>query len=151
MRGVTPLRSIRICSNVPTISVPILKSHGAHAPYRTNNCLYRHTTRRKQKLKLRMIRSVRFHACGPNPRDTNNALRLCSRNSKAVSNIWICRPSTSLQRLIRLDCVNRRHRFSMKKPLRSSARGASCHTKQASNVNVVRVVLLDANSYLAYW
>jgi hypothetical protein len=37
----------------------------------------------------------------------------------------------------------------MKKPLRSSARGASFHTKHASNPNVVRVVLLDANSYLA--
>jgi hypothetical protein len=37
----------------------------------------------------------------------------------------------------------------MKKPLRSSARGACFHTKHASNVNVVRVVLLDANLYLA--
>jgi hypothetical protein len=48
-----------------------------------------------------------------------------------------------------LDRVNRRDRFSMKKPLRSSARGASFHTKHASNANVGRVVLLDANSYLA--
>jgi hypothetical protein len=39
----------------------------------------------------------------------------------------------------------------MKKPLRSSARGVSFHTKRASNANVVRVVLLDANSYLALW
>jgi hypothetical protein len=39
----------------------------------------------------------------------------------------------------------------MKKPLVSSARGASVHTKHASNANVVRVVLLDANSYLALW
>jgi hypothetical protein len=46
-----------------------------------------------------------------------------------------------------LDRVNRRDRFSMKK-LRSSARGASFHTKDASNANIVRV-LLDANSYLA--
>jgi hypothetical protein len=38
----------------------------------------------------------------------------------------------------------------MKKPLRSSARGASFDTKHATNVNVFRVVLLDANSYLAY-
>jgi hypothetical protein len=38
------------------------------------------------------------------------------------------RPSTSLQRLIRLDRVNSRDRFSMKKPLRLSARGASSHT-----------------------
>jgi hypothetical protein len=38
----------------------------------------------------------------------------------------------------------------MKKPLRSSARGASFHTKHASNANVVRGVLLDAKSYLAY-
>jgi hypothetical protein len=49
-----------------------------------------------------------------------------------------------------LDHVNRRDGFSMKKQLLSSARSASFHTKQASNVNVVRVVLLDANSYLAY-
>jgi hypothetical protein len=48
-----------------------------------------------------------------------------------------CRPSTSLQRLIRLDRVNRRDRFSMKKSLRSSARGASFHTKHASNVNAI--------------
>jgi hypothetical protein len=47
-----------------------------------------------------------------------------------------------------LDRVNRRDKFSMKKPLRSSARGASFHTKHASNANVGRVVLLDANSYL---
>jgi hypothetical protein len=37
----------------------------------------------------------------------------------------------------------------MKKPLLSSTRGAIFHTKHASNANVVRVVLLDANSYLA--
>jgi hypothetical protein len=39
----------------------------------------------------------------------------------------------------------------MKKPLGLSARGASFHTKHVSNANVVRVVLLDANSYLALW
>jgi hypothetical protein len=38
-----------------------------------------------------------------------------------------------------------------KKLLRSSGRGASFHTKHAKNANVVRVVLLDANSYLALW
>jgi hypothetical protein len=48
------------------------------------------------------------------------------------------------------DHVNRRDGFSMKKPFLWSARGASFHTKHATNVNVVRVVLLDANSYLAY-
>jgi hypothetical protein len=50
-----------------------------------------------------------------------------------------------------LDRVTRCDTFSMKKPLRSSARGASFHTKHASNANVVRVVLLGANSYLALW
>jgi hypothetical protein len=50
-----------------------------------------------------------------------------------------------------LDHVNRRDTFSIKKPFLSSARGAGFPTKQASNVNVVRVVLLDVNSYLAYW
>jgi hypothetical protein len=38
----------------------------------------------------------------------------------------------------------------MKRPLRSSARGANFHTKYASNANVVRIALLDANTYLAY-
>jgi hypothetical protein len=47
-----------------------------------------------------------------------------------------------------LDRVNRRDGFSMKKLLHSSARGASFHIKHAVNANVVRVVLLDANSYL---
>jgi hypothetical protein len=41
-----------------------------------------------------------------------------------------------------LDRVNRCDGFSLKKSLFSSARGASFHTKQASNVNVVRVVSL---------
>jgi hypothetical protein len=36
-------------------------------------------------------------------------------------------------------------------PFSSSARGASFHTKHASNTNVVRVELLDANSYLALY
>jgi hypothetical protein len=48
-------------------------------PYCTNDCLYRHATHRKQKPQPRIIRSVKFHACGPNPRskshDTKNALR----------------------------------------------------------------------------
>jgi hypothetical protein len=48
-----------------------------------------------------------------------------------------------------LDHVNRRDGFSMKKSFLSSASGASFYAKQASNVNVVRVVLLDTN-YLAY-
>jgi hypothetical protein len=48
-------------------------------------------------------------------------------------------PSTSLQRAYELD----RDRFSTKKPLCYSVRGASFHTKHA--------ILLDANSYLAYW
>jgi hypothetical protein len=43
-----------------------------------------------------------------------------------------------------LDRVSRRDRFSMKKPLCSSAKGASFHIKHASNANVVRVVSLDA-------
>jgi hypothetical protein len=39
-----------------------------------------------------------------------------------------------------LERVNRRDRFSM--PLRSSAGGASFHTKQALKANVVRVIEL---------
>jgi hypothetical protein len=41
--------------------------------------------------------------------------------------------------------------YSMIKSFRSSARSASFHTKHASNANVFRVILLDANSYLALW
>jgi hypothetical protein len=47
------------------------------------------------------------------------------RSYSISTSVPYSRPSTSLQRLIRLDRVNRRDRFSMKKPLRSSARGAS--------------------------
>jgi hypothetical protein len=36
----------------------------------------------------------------------------------------------------------------MKNPLHSSARGASFHTKHASNADIIRVVLFDANSYI---
>jgi hypothetical protein len=36
--------------SVPTTSVPILESGGAHAQYYTNDCQYCHATRRKQKL-----------------------------------------------------------------------------------------------------
>jgi hypothetical protein len=39
-----------------------------------------------------------------------------------------------------LERVNRRDGFAMNKLFLSTARGASFHTKQASNVNVVRVV-----------
>jgi hypothetical protein len=48
-----------------------------------------------------------------------------------------------------LDRVNCRDGFSMKKPFRTSARVAGFHTKYASNANVGRVVVFDANSYLA--
>jgi protein gp37 len=45
-----------------------------------------------------------------------------------------------------LDRIHR-DRYSMKKPFRSSARDAGVHTKHF-NANIVRVVSLDANSYL---
>jgi hypothetical protein len=48
-----------------------------------------------------------------------------------------------------LDRVNRRDGFSMKKPFRSSAGGASFYTKHAKNANFAQVVLLDANSALS--
>jgi hypothetical protein len=47
-----------------------------------------------------------------------------------------------------LDRVNGRDGYSMKKAISFAATGASFHTKHASNANVVRVVLLDAKSYL---
>jgi hypothetical protein len=67
VRGVTHCGD-SACVSVPTTLVSILEWDGAHAPYYTNDCPYRHATRRKQKLKLRVIRSVKFHACGPIPR-----------------------------------------------------------------------------------
>jgi hypothetical protein len=62
--GVLPHCRDSACVSVPTTLVSILESDGAHAPY-CKNCLYRHATRRTQKLKLRVIRGVKFHACGP--------------------------------------------------------------------------------------
>jgi hypothetical protein len=50
------------CVSVPSTSVSILEWDGAHAPYCTNDYLNCHTTRGKQKLKLHMIRSVKFYA-----------------------------------------------------------------------------------------
>jgi hypothetical protein len=61
VRGVTPLRIILMRERAHNFSAH-LDSDGAHAPYCTNDCLYRHATRRKQKLKLRMIRSVYTYA-----------------------------------------------------------------------------------------
>jgi hypothetical protein len=40
---------------------------GTHTVF-TIDSLYSHATRRKQKFKLRMIRSVKFYACGSIPR-----------------------------------------------------------------------------------
>jgi hypothetical protein len=58
VRGVTPLRSTR------------MREHAYHfsVHFRVGRCLYRHAIHRKEKLKLRMIRSVKFYACGPIPR-----------------------------------------------------------------------------------
>jgi hypothetical protein len=46
-----------------------------------------------------------------------------------------------------LDRVNRRDRFSIKKPFRSSSKDASFHTKQTSNANVVRVLHTYVHKY----
>jgi hypothetical protein len=46
VRGVTPLRSIRM--REPTTSVPSLESDGEHASYCINDCLYQHGTCRKK-------------------------------------------------------------------------------------------------------
>jgi hypothetical protein len=62
-----------------------------------------------------------------------------------------CRPSTSLYRLIRAQSRQSSRWIFYEKTVSLSARGASFHTKHASNANVVRVVLLDANSYLPLW
>jgi hypothetical protein len=127
------------------IIIIIIVSDGAHASYCTNDCHFLHATRIKQKLILRMIRSVKFHACGPSRvRDqicmtlkTSLVVEKLSKSLRKISKNWISRPSTSLQRLKRLDRFNRRDTFSMKKSLRSSARGASFHTKHTSNVNAI--------------
>jgi hypothetical protein len=71
----------------------------------------------------------------------NHWISSCGSQQKAtldyVYHLKKTKSSKSLQRLISLDRVNRRDRFSMKKPLLSSARGASFHTKHASNVNAI--------------
>jgi hypothetical protein len=49
VRGVTPVRRIRMLECAYNF-VPSLESDGAHTPYCTNDCLYRHAIRRKLKL-----------------------------------------------------------------------------------------------------
>jgi hypothetical protein len=49
-----------------TLKSPLV-SDGAHAPYCTTDCQFRHDSRRKLKLNLRMIHSAK-HACGAIPR-----------------------------------------------------------------------------------
>jgi hypothetical protein len=68
--GALPRCGASTCVSMPTTSVLIWDSRGAHALYCTNDYQYCHATRRKENWnsKLRIIRSVKFHACGPNPR-----------------------------------------------------------------------------------
>jgi hypothetical protein len=61
VRGATPLRNIRMCERAYNFSFHVKVWRGAR-----NDCRYRHATRaKKQKLKLRIIRSVKFHVSGP--------------------------------------------------------------------------------------
>jgi hypothetical protein len=66
VRAIIPVRGIRMRELAFNFSVHFSVRRGA--PYCTNDCQYRNATRRKQKLKLRMIRSVKFYACGLIPR-----------------------------------------------------------------------------------
>jgi hypothetical protein len=68
----------------------------------------------------------------------NDMFMLKKLNVCTVGQVRVCNISYVLDRVNRCE-----------KPLRSTARGASFHTKHASNANVVPVVLLKANSYLA--
>jgi hypothetical protein len=61
--GALPRCGAYACVSVTTTLVPILEPGGAHTPYCANDCQYCHATRRK--LKLRIVRSVKFHACRP--------------------------------------------------------------------------------------
>jgi hypothetical protein len=63
--------------------------------------------------------------------------------------VVFCTPSRVYRVKYVLDCVDRHDGYLWNIQFRSSARGASFHTKHASSANVVRIVLLDANSYLA--
>jgi hypothetical protein len=54
-------------------------------------------------------------------------------------------PNKSLNVKYALDRVNRREGYSMKKPFRSSARGASFHTKHTANAYIDRI---KTNVYL---
>jgi hypothetical protein len=58
--------------------------------------------------------------------------------------VRVCNVKYAIALIVAIDILG-------KNQFRSSARGASFHTKLVSNANVVRVVLLDANSYLALW
>jgi hypothetical protein len=61
-----------------------------------------------------------------------NLVKRGHRGRISVGHVRVCNV-----KYLRLDRVNRHDRFSMKNPLRSSARGASFHTKHASNVNAI--------------
>jgi hypothetical protein len=63
VRGVTPLRSIRMRDYNFSAHFRV----GTHAPYCTNDCQYCHATRRKLKLET-AYHPQREIACGPIPR-----------------------------------------------------------------------------------
>jgi hypothetical protein len=68
VRGVTPLQSIRMRERACNFSAHFT-SGGAPAPHCTNDCPIKCNTVTQPvenlNLKLRIIRSVKFHACGP--------------------------------------------------------------------------------------
>jgi hypothetical protein len=72
--GALPCCGASACVSMLITSVAILESDGAHDPYCTNDCLYSHAIRRKQKLKLRKYDPQReFSRMRANLHDTKNA------------------------------------------------------------------------------
>jgi hypothetical protein len=97
VRGVT-VRGIRMRERAYNFSVSFRVGRGTHRIVLT--IIY--TVSNPQKKNMHMIRSVKFHACGPNPRDTKNALTLSRhkvRNCKAG-----CR-GTSTSKLCKLHAI----------------------------------------------
>jgi hypothetical protein len=130
----------------PEVVAVVRRAGGAHEPVQVDDVGRRRRPRpwrRPRHHPPLLVTPVALHShvsATPVIQDTVNSTL---RYTLAVGQVRVC----NVQNM--LDRVNRRDRFSTKKPLRSSARGASFHSKHASNANVDRVVLLDANTYLA--
>jgi hypothetical protein len=96
MRGAWSAAGASACVSAPATSVPMLESDVAHAPYYTNDCLYRQATCRKHKLKLHNhpLREISRMRAVPrawtNPHDTKNALTIEKKNESRKTQLSSC-------------------------------------------------------------